>query len=97
MPDGKKKYPACFGILESVFPKGADGFRKTPEDCFECPHRTECLKTAVSGSNGLKIKEEFLERAYESGRIGFFERWYKKKSFQKKIQKKKKGADNESN
>jgi hypothetical protein len=83
-----KKLPTCFGDLETVFPKSKSGLRNTPETCLLCGHKTECLRLAIDGVGGLKIREEFIDRAYTSGSIGFLERWSKKKDIRLKIQKK---------
>lgn len=82
-----EKYPDCFGNLRKVFPTGKDGLRHTPEDCFACLHKTQCLRSAIQGKDGLKVKEEHLDRAYNSGMIGFLERWSKKKDFDCKKKK----------
>ena len=76
----KTEQSSCFGVLDIVFPKDKDGYRNTPEACFECEHKTQCLRTAMQGSGGLKAREEFIDRAYASKRIGFFERWARKKT-----------------
>jgi len=86
--DPDKKFPACFGKLEIVFPKSRNGLRNTPETCFACRHKTECLRSAMEGAGGLKVREEFVDRAYTSGTMSFLERWYKKKDIKRKIQKK---------
>ena len=85
MAENQKEYPYCFGKLTIVFPMGKDGLRETPESCFPCIYRTECLKAAMGKSGGLKIKEEYVDRAYEAGMIGFFTRWSKKKELKRKI------------
>ncbi|MEA3427810.1 MAG: hypothetical protein U9Q84_01035 [Thermodesulfobacteriota bacterium] len=85
MKDKKKKYPSCFGIIEVVFPKADDGLRITPKACLECPHKTECLRYALKESEGLKVREEFVDRAYESGMISFLDRWSKKKELSRRI------------
>ena len=69
----------CFGILDTVFPMAEDGLRYTPDECFECSYKTECLRSALIGKGGLKVQEEFVDRSYKSGMIGFLERWSKKK------------------
>ncbi|RJQ57195.1 MAG: hypothetical protein C4530_13020 [Desulfobacteraceae bacterium] len=80
MKDGTKKRPLCFGILDVVFPKGKGDLRSTPEKCMGCSCKVECLRSAVSGRDGLEVKEEMVDRAYSSGRITFLERWSRKKA-----------------
>jgi len=80
MAQKKKQPPDCFAQLETVFPMGKDGFRNTPETCLACRHKTECLRMAIQGRDGLKVREEQIDRAYNSGMIGFLERWSKKKA-----------------
>lgn len=70
----------CFGNLEIVFPLGDDGLRHTPAPCFQCPYKTECLRTGLRGKAGLKVHEEHVDRSYDSGMISFVERWSKKKA-----------------
>jgi hypothetical protein len=79
-----KEYPYCFGKLDNVFPLGKDGLRHTPESCMVCLCKTECLRDAVSGPEGIQVHEEHLERAYNSGTISFFERWSRKKALSHK-------------
>ena len=81
------KHPACFGVLEQVFPKCADGLRQTPERCMNCSYKVTCLREAVSGPDGNRVREEVIDRAYGSGVISFFERWSKKKYFRSKLKK----------
>jgi hypothetical protein len=75
-----ERMPDCFARLETVFPKTKDGLRNTPEACMACRHKTECLRVAIQGRDGFKVREEQIDRAYNSGMIGFFERWSKKKA-----------------
>jgi hypothetical protein len=82
-----EKYPVCFGDLETVFPKGKEGLRNTPEACLSCLHKTACLQSAMEKTGGLKVREEIVDRAYESGMMGFVERWSKKKELQRKLKK----------
>ncbi|RPJ80240.1 MAG: hypothetical protein EHJ94_06850 [Deltaproteobacteria bacterium] len=82
----KKEVPACFGKLEIVFPKGDDGLRHSPESCMPCFFKKKCIQSAMNAVDGLKAKEEQADRAYESGLIGFFERWSMKKDLNRKIQ-----------
>ncbi len=81
----KNNLPTCFGILDSVFPLGDNGIRTSPKDCLECAHKTDCLRSAMKRSNGLRFQEECIDRAYESRMIGFLERWSKKKNLQRKL------------
>ena len=92
MKAGIKKLPPCFANLDTVFPKGKHGLRETPEDCQVCSYKTECLKNAMEGVDGLKVREEFLDRAYKSGKISFMERWSQKKVLQRRIKAKIKRA-----
>jgi hypothetical protein len=87
----KKETPYCFGKLETVFPLGEGGLRHTPESCFPCIYKTECLRAALNKSDGVKVREEKLQRAYEAGALGFFERWSRKKALHIRKQKLKKG------
>jgi len=87
MNQDTKKYPACFGNLKKVFPMGKDDLRHTPQECLPCLHKTYCLRAAIQGKDGLEVKEEHLDRAYNSGMVGFFERWSKKKDFHRRKKK----------
>jgi hypothetical protein len=78
------EYPHCFAVLDKVFPMGENGLRQTPERCMVCIYKVECLRTAMGKSDGFKVKEEMIDRAYSSGIIGFFERWSKKKDLQRR-------------
>lgn len=70
----------CFGDLDQVFPMTADGLRHSPEKCMQCPEKTSCLKTALTGQKQNTVAEEKLQRAYQSGNISFFQRWLAKKT-----------------
>jgi len=87
----KKIQPSCFGIIDSVFPKKENGLRNTPATCFACSHKTECLKSAMQGPGGLKVKDELIDRAYESKMIGFLERWSKKKDINRRLKEQDQG------
>jgi hypothetical protein len=39
-------------------------------------------------SDGLKVREEVVDRAYESGMIGFLGRWSKKKELNRRMKDK---------
>lgn len=88
MIDRKEKFSPCFGDLDTVFPKGNDGLRNTPENCFACAHKTECLRSAMEGAEGLKVREEYMDRAYASGIMSFLERWSLKKDLKRRIKEK---------
>jgi hypothetical protein len=79
--------PECFGHLDQVFPEGENGLRQSPEECMTCAHKTDCLKAAITRDGGLKVKEEKVDRAWQAGRISFFQRWVRKQSFQRDRQK----------
>lgn len=85
-PQGER--PGCFGDIAKVFPKGPDGLRLSPEECFGCDHKTLCLKTALTGLEGAKYENERVDRAHQAGNMGFFARWNKKKSLSRKLSKK---------
>ncbi|MCK5783162.1 MAG: hypothetical protein KAH06_01855 [Desulfobacterales bacterium] len=95
MTGNRTNYPSCFGILDSVFPAGSDSLRHSPESCLSCPYKTKCLKSAMNGKNGLKVKEEKVDRAYNSGRIPFLKRWSQKKHLDRIKKDLNKGGDNE--
>ncbi|GBC64027.1 hypothetical protein DENIS_5027 [Desulfonema ishimotonii] len=95
MTEERKIRPGCFGNLEKVFPMGEDGLRHSPEECMQCPDRTECLRAGMSGEGGLRVRDEKVDWAYESGSMGFFERWSRKKALHRKktAEKEKRGDD----
>jgi uncharacterized membrane protein YdjX (TVP38/TMEM64 family) len=76
--------PECLGQLEKVFPLGADGLRETPPECLACSRKTECLRRAVAGREGLAVEAERLERAYRAGMVGFLGRWAKQKELKRR-------------
>ncbi|MDM8517294.1 hypothetical protein QUF76_13920 [Desulfobacterales bacterium HSG16] len=84
----KNGYPSCFGTLEIVFPIDENGLRSTPVKCMVCENKTPCLSHAMKQSSGLTVKEEMVDRAYDSNMMGFFERWSRKKDLQRRRQKK---------
>jgi hypothetical protein len=88
MTAGEEKMPPCFAELDTVFPRGKHGLRETPENCLVCSHKTACLRTVLEGVNGLKVREELLDRAYASGKISFLERWSQKKDLKRRIREK---------
>ena len=86
----KPERPRCFADLEEVFPKGADGLRHSPERCVVCYCKVECLRTAMAGEEGIEVKKEMVDRAYDSGVSSFLERWAKRKALAKQKAEKKK-------
>jgi hypothetical protein len=73
--------PACYGVLERVFPMGDEGLRHSPEPCMACPHKTPCLRRALSTDpRADDVTEERVDRAYASGNLSFLGRWSRKKS-----------------
>ena len=60
-----------------------------------CFCKTDCLREAVKGPEGIQVHEERVERAYNSGTISFFERWSRKKTIAREKQngEKKKKSD----
>ena len=93
MDASSQSRPACFGDVEKVFPKGEQGLRCSPEECMVCPQKTACLRAAMDGLVGLKIREEMIDRAYTSGMVGFFKRWSSKKQLHRRIGRSRKTAD----
>jgi hypothetical protein len=76
--------PYCFSNLESVFPMGPDGLRETPESCLVCYCKTECLRAALQSTEAVAVREEKVDRAYEAGMMGFFERWSRRKALHRR-------------
>ncbi len=72
--------PECFGRLERVFPLGDDGLRHSPPGCLSCACKTACLRQALEGEEGHRVREERLRRAWEAGTMPFWERWARKKT-----------------
>jgi hypothetical protein len=89
MTKDRKKFPPCYADLESVFPMGEEGLRQTPESCMPCYYKTECLRKAMADKGGITVRQEMVDRAYKAGRLGFFERWSRKKALNAKKPKKK--------
>lgn len=83
----QKKFPPCFGDLKTVFPKGKEGLRQTPESCMICCYKTACLRKAMLDRDGITVRQEMVDRAYAAGTVGFFERWSRKKALSLKKQR----------
>jgi len=86
MQPEEPKCPDCFGDLATVFPERQSGFRESPPLCFDCPQKTACLRTAMEQLAGLKVREEQIDRAYDSGVIGFLRRWSQKKDLRRRME-----------
>jgi hypothetical protein len=86
MEQKAERHPECFGDLQIVFPLGDDGLRHSPRRCLHCVYKTECLRSAVEAGEGAQVREEMVDRAYESGLMGFFQRWSRKKQFHQRRQ-----------
>lgn len=81
----------CFGILDKVFPMGAEGLREIAHECRPCPEKVLCLKQAVSTREGIQMRESVLDRAAMGGLVGRLSRWSQKKELNRlKKQEKKK-------
>ncbi|MFO7838945.1 MAG: hypothetical protein R6X08_05560 [Desulfosalsimonadaceae bacterium] len=76
--------PDCFGRLDIVFPRGSDNLRHSPPACMGCVYKTECLRKAMEQPAAIDVESEKVDRAWESGMIGFFQRWSKKKQLYRK-------------
>jgi hypothetical protein len=50
------------------------------------------LRSAMAGADGVKVREEIVDRAYDSGMMSFLERWSKKKDLKRRLNKKIKGV-----
>jgi hypothetical protein len=79
----------CYGILEKVFPVGENGLREVVPECFECPDRVACLKTALSTKEGFEMRAEVLERASASGMISRLRQWSQKKELSRLMKQEK--------
>lgn len=69
----------CYGILDEVFPFGEEGLRIVPPDCFECPDRLSCLRTAINTREGFEMRSENLKKIPARGFLDRLKRWSQKK------------------
>jgi len=83
MEEERKERPDCFGILDEVFPMGEEGIREVRERCIDCPFRVECLREAIQTEEGLKMREEMMERMPVKGVGDWVRRWSEKKMLYK--------------
>ena len=87
MPDpDNDESPGCFGQLNKVFPVEAEEIRTTPAECMKCPLVKSCIQEAMRGPEALEWEERRIDRAYEYGLIGKFERWSRKKLIRQQIE-----------
>ncbi len=77
----------CYGILDKVFPVGSNALREITPECFHCPERTSCLKSALYTEEGLNMRGEILDRAATSGLIGRLQLWSQKKELSRLMKK----------
>lgn len=78
----------CYGVLDMVFPMGKEGLREVREECFECPHKTPCLRAALQTKEGLEMRSERLQGIREGGLLGRLRRWSRKKELARLIKEK---------
>ena len=81
---------ACYGILDEVFPFGKEGLRVVPPDCFECPDRLSCLKTAINTKEGFEMRSDNLQKIPARGFLSRLKRWSQKKELSRLADKKRK-------
>jgi hypothetical protein len=86
MVDDKADRPDCFAQLDIVFPMGEEGIRTTPLECMKCSLVKSCIQAAMLSTEGLRLEEKRVDRAYEYGLIGRLECWSKKKLIHQKIE-----------
>jgi hypothetical protein len=86
MVDDNADGPECFGQLETVFPVGGEGIRTTPPECMQCSLVKSCIQAAMRSTEGLRLEEERVDRAYEYGLIGRLECWSRKKLIHQNIE-----------
>jgi len=87
MKEDRSNIPSCFGDIKTVFPKGVDGLRHSPEICLQCVLKTDCLRTAMKKPDGLRVEQEMIDRANDSRMVSFIERWSRKKTIKQKLKK----------
>jgi hypothetical protein len=93
--DNSDEFPYCFGKLNHVFPMGENGFRESPESCFPCIYKTRCLREAMASPDGLKVRVEMVDRAYDAGWMGILKRWSSRKALNRRLKNFKKEGDDQ--
>lgn len=76
-------------MLDNVFPLGKEGLREVVPDCFQCPDRVACLKESLNTEQGLRFKNEVIDRSTPSGLAGRLKRWSEKKDLSRRLKQKK--------
>ncbi|RTZ99197.1 MAG: hypothetical protein DSY89_08815 [Deltaproteobacteria bacterium] len=90
----RKERPCCYGRLDRVFPMGKNGFRESPDSCSPCMYKTGCLRQAMAGPEGLKVRVEMVDRSHRDGWRGAFRRWSTRKTLARQIKEvQKQGED----
>lgn len=69
---------------------GEKGLREVVPECFECPERVLCLRTALSTKEGLELREEIVDRAAGTGMASRLQRWSQKKTLSRLLKEEKK-------
>jgi hypothetical protein len=78
--EAEQNRPECYGVLQRVFPMGDSGLREVPGDCWDCPHRVQCLRLAISrGEQAETLDQETTSRRDGPGLGGFLKRWSRRK------------------
>ncbi len=85
----EEKRKECFGVLDKVFPIGQGDLREVPESCFACPVRKACLQAALKTGEGLKLREELVDRSAAGGILGGLMRWSQKKTLNRLMKERK--------
>jgi len=84
-----ESFPKCFSDIDTVFPMTEMNLRMSPETCMSCKHKTACLREAIQkDQKGISVQQEYIDRAYETGTIGFWSRWSRKKTLHRNAQQK---------
>ncbi len=77
-------------MLNKVFPIGLEGIREISAECFQCPERVPCLKTALSTREGIEMRANMLDRHSANGLINRLRRWSQKKELSRLMKKERK-------
>ncbi len=72
--------PECFGRMDQVFPMGDSGLRESPAECLACARKTDCLRRAMAGPEGMELKMEMVSRDPDTGLRGVLKRWSLRKT-----------------